>query len=109
MLLGGTQSLDDIIAATERAILVTRFWYIRGVNPRTLLFTGLTRDGTFLVENGKITRAVQNMRFNESPLFMLDKVEAIGRPVRLAGEQGGLVMPALRVRDFHFTSLSDAV
>jgi predicted Zn-dependent protease len=109
MLLGGDQSLEDIIASTERAILVTRFWYIRGVNPRTLLFTGLTRDGTFLVENGKITRAVQNMRFNESPLFMLDKVDAVGRPVRLSGESGGLVMPALRVRDFHFTSLSDAV
>jgi predicted Zn-dependent protease len=106
---GGTQSLDEIIAETERAVLVTRFWYIRPVNPRTLLFTGLTRDGTFLVENGKITRALKNMRFNESPLFMLDKLEAIGRPVRLSGDAGGLVMPALRVRDFHFTSLSDAV
>jgi predicted Zn-dependent protease len=102
-------SLDEIIAGTERAVLVTRFWYIRPVNPRTLLFTGLTRDGTFLVENGKITRALKNMRFNESPLFMLDKLEAIGTPMRLAGDSDGLVMPALRVRDFHFTSLSDAV
>ncbi len=109
MLAGGDQSLEQLVANTERAVLVTRFWYIRFVNPRTLLFTGLTRDGTFLVQNGRITRAIQNMRFNESPLFMLDKVEAIGRPVRLAGEQGGLVMPPLRVRDFHFTSMSDAV
>ena len=103
---GGTQTLDEIIASTERAVLVTRFWYIRPVNPRTLLFTGLTRDGTFLVENGRITRALKNMRFNESPLFMLDKLEAIGRPVRISGD---LAMPALRVRDFHFTSVSDAV
>jgi predicted Zn-dependent protease len=109
MVTGGTQSLDDIIASTERGVLVTRFWYIRPVNPRTLLFTGLTRDGTFLIENGKIARSLRNMRFNESPLFMLDKLDAIGRPVRLSGDAGGLVMPPLRVRDFHFTSLSDAV
>jgi predicted Zn-dependent protease len=103
------ESLDAIIASTERGVLVTRFWYIRPVNPRTLLFTGLTRDGTFFVENGKITRALKNMRFNESPLFMLDKLDAIGSPMRLSGDSGGLVMPPLRVRDFHFTSLSDAV
>jgi len=109
MVTGGTQSLDEIVASTERAVLVTRFWYIRPVNARTLLYTGLTRDGTFLVENGKITRALKNMRFNESPLFMLGKLEAIGRPVRLSGDAGGLVMPPLRVREFHFTSLSDAV
>jgi predicted Zn-dependent protease len=106
MVTGGTQSLDDIIASSERAILVTRFWYIRPVNQRTLLFTGLTRDGTFLVENGKIVRSLRNMRFNESPLFMLDKLDAIGRPIRLGGD---VLMPPLRVRDFHFTSLSDAV
>ena len=100
----------ELIASTDRAVLVTRFWYIRPVNPRTLLFTGLTRDGTFLVENGKITRALKNMRFNESPLFMLDKLDAIAAaPVRLAGDSAGMMMPSLRVRDFHFTSLSDAV
>lgn len=109
MLNGTNASLAEIIGSTQRAILVTRFWYIRSVNPRTLLFTGLTRDGTFLVEGGRITRAVRNLRFNESPLFMLDKVEAIGRAERLAGEQTGLVMPPLRVQDFHFTSMSDAV
>lgn len=106
---GGTESLEDIIKSTQRGVLVTRFWYIRGVNQRTLLFTGLTRDGTFLIEDGKISRPVKNMRFNESPLFMLDKLEAIGRPIRLSGDSSGLVMPPLRVRDFHFTSLSDAV
>ncbi len=110
-MVGGDQSLEQIIATTERGVLVTRFWYIRPVNARTLLYTGLTRDGTFLIENGKISRPVRNMRFNESPLFMLDKLEAIGKPVRLAGDfgGGGTAMPALRVRDFHFTSLSDAV
>lgn len=108
-MVGGDQSLEQIIASTERAVLVTRFWYIRPVNARTLLYTGLTRDGTFLIENGKIVRPVRNMRFNESPLFMLGKLEAVGKPVRLAGDFGGTVMPPLRVRDFHFTSLSDAV
>ena len=105
-MLGGDQSLDQLIASTERGVLVTRFWYIRPVNARTLLFTGLTRDGTFLIENGKIARSVSNMRFNESPLFMLNKLDAVGRPVRLGD---GLVMPPLRVRDFTFSSLSDAV
>ena len=105
-MLGSDQTLEQIIASTERGVLVTRFWYIRPVNARTLLFTGLTRDGTFLVEHGKIARSVRNMRFNESPLFMLGKLDAIGQPVRISD---GLVMPALRVRDFTFSSLSDAI
>ena len=103
---GGTQTLDEIIASTQRGILVTHCWYIRPVDQRTLVFTGLTRDGTFLIENGKISRSVKNFRFNESPLFMLNNLDAIGRPVRTSG---GDAMPALRVRDFSFTSLSDAV
>lgn len=108
---GGTQSVDDMIRSTPRGVLVTRLWYLREVDPRTILFTGLTRDGTFLIENGKISKAIQNFRFNESPLFMLNNVEALGAPVRLAGtEQGGdVVMPAIKVRDFNFTSLSEAV
>lgn len=105
-MLGGDQSLEQLIASTERGVLVTRFWYIRPVNARTLLFTGLTRDGTFLIENGRIARSISNMRFNESPLFMLNKLEGLGRPVRLSE---GLVMPAVKVRDFTFSSLSDAV
>jgi predicted Zn-dependent protease len=103
---GGTQTLDEIIASTQRGILVTHCWYIRPVDQRTLVFTGLTRDGTFLIENGKIARPIKNFRFNESPLFMLNNLDAIGRPVRTSG---GDAMPAIRVRDFSFTSLSDAV
>ncbi|MEP6833388.1 MAG: metallopeptidase TldD-related protein, partial [Gemmatimonas sp.] len=108
---GGTESLDDLIKGTTRGVLVTRLWYLREVDPRTILYTGLTRDGTFLIENGKVTKALKNFRFNESPLFMLNNLEALGRAERLAGtEQGGdVVMPAIRVKDFNFTSLSDAV
>ncbi|HVE80472.1 MAG TPA: TldD/PmbA family protein [Gemmatimonadaceae bacterium] len=108
---GGTESIDDMVRSTQRGILVTRLWYLREVDPRTILYTGLTRDGTFLVENGRITKAIRNLRFNESPLFMLNNLEAIGRPVRLAGTEAGgaVVMPPLKVRDFNFTSLSEAV
>jgi predicted Zn-dependent protease len=111
---GGTTSVEEMIASTSRGILVTRFWYIRPVDPRTILYTGLTRDGTFLIENGKITRSVKNLRYNESPIFMLNNLEAMGRPVRVsASEAGGpglaIVVPPLKVRDFSFTSLSDAV
>jgi len=108
---GGTSSVDDMIRSTERGILVTRLWYLREVDPRTILYTGLTRDGTFLIENGQVTRAVKNFRFNDSPLFMLNNLEMIGRPVRLAGTEAGgaVVVPPLKVRDFNFTSLSDAV
>ena len=108
---GGTQSTDELIASTPRGVLVTRLWYLRSVDPRTILYTGLTRDGTFLIENGKITKAVKNMRFNESPLFMLNNLDALGRPERVAGTEAGgdVVMPAIKVRDFNFTSLSDAV
>jgi predicted Zn-dependent protease len=110
-MLGGTASLDDMIKSTERGVLVTRLWYLREVDPRTILYTGLTRDGTFLIESGKISKAIRNFRFNESPLFMLNNLDMLGQPVRLAGtEQGGdVVMPAIKVRDFNFTSLSEAV
>ena len=85
-----------MIKSTPRGMLVTRLWYLREVDPRTILYTGLTRDGTFLIENGKITKAIRNFRFNESPLFMLNNLEMLGRAVRLAGtEQGGdIVMPS---------------
>ena len=105
-LAGGPRSTEQIIADTERAILVTRFWYIRFLDPRTVLVTGLTRDGTFLVENGRITRSLKNFRWNESPLFMLNKIEELGRPERTSP---GVFMPAIKARDFNFTSLSDAV
>lgn len=108
---GGTTSLDEMIKSTPRGILVTRLWYLREVDPRTILYTGLTRDGTFLIENGKISKAIKNFRFNDSPLFMLNNLEAMGPPVRLAGTEAGgaVVVPPIKVRDFNFTSLSDAV
>ena len=114
MLTGGTGSVDDLLASVDRGLLVTRFWYIRGVNARRLLYTGLTRDGVFMIENGSITGAVRNLRFNQSVLEMLNNVEAVGEPVRVvASESGGLgapvVVPPLVVRDFHFTSTSEAV
>jgi predicted Zn-dependent protease len=111
---GGETSLEEMIASTQRGILVTRFWYIRPVDPRTILYTGLTRDGTFLIENGKVTRAVKNLRYNESPIFMLNNIEAMGRPVRVSASEDGspglpIVVPPIKARDFTFTSLSDAV
>ena len=111
ILTGGTASMDEMIASTQRGILVTRLWYLREVDPRTILYTGLTRDGTFLIENGKVSRSVKNFRFNDSPLFMLNNLEAVGRPLRLSGTEGGgaVIMPPVKVRDFNFTSLSDAV
>jgi len=110
-LAGGTTSMDDMIKSTPRGVLVTRLWYLRLVDPRTILVTGLTRDGTFLIENGKISKAIKNFRFNESPLFLLSNLEALSPAVRIGGtEQGGpVVMPAIKAKDFNFTSLSDAV
>ncbi len=102
---GGTQSTADLIKGTAKGILVTRLWYIRAVDPQTLLYTGLTRDGTFYIENGQIKFPVKNFRFNESPVIMLNNLEAVGKPVRL----GGNLVPPLKIRDFTFTSLSDAV
>jgi len=102
---GGTQSLEDMIKSTKRGILVTRLWYIRSVDPQTLLYTGLTRDGTFYIENGKIMYPVKNFRFNESPVIMLNNLEALGKPQRINGS----LIPPMKVRDFTFTSLSDAV
>jgi predicted Zn-dependent protease len=114
MMAGGDATLDEMIASTERGLLVTRFWYIRSVDPRTILFTGLTRDGTFLVENGRITRAVKNMRWNESPIALLNHIEMMGQPIRVnasgSGDLGSnVVVPAIKARNFTFTSVSDAV
>ncbi|HJU91195.1 MAG TPA: TldD/PmbA family protein [Gemmatimonadaceae bacterium] len=105
-MLGGNASVEQLVQGTDRGILVTRFWYIRALDPRTVLNTGLTRDGTFLIEKGKITRSIKNFRWNESPLFMLNKIDALGKAEQV---RAGLVVPAMRVRDFTFTSLSDAV
>jgi predicted Zn-dependent protease len=113
-LMGGDSSVAQMIASTERGVLVTRFWYIRPVDQRTILFTGLTRDGTFLIENGKVTHAIKNFRYNESPIFMLNNVEAFGAPVRVSASEdsspgAAIIMPPLKIHDFNFTSLSDAV
>lgn len=102
---GGDKSLAELIKSTEKGILVTRLWYIRSVDPQTLLYTGLTRDGTFYIENGKIKFPVKNFRFNESPIIMLNNLEAMGKQVRINGD----LLPSLKVRDFTFSSLSDAV
>lgn len=102
---GGTSSLENMIKGTDRGILVTRFWYIRFVDPQTLLLTGLTRDGTFYIENGKIQFPIKNFRFNESPVIMLNNVEELGKPERT----DNMIVPPMKIRDFTFTSLSDAV
>ncbi|MCM4168325.1 Metalloprotease PmbA [Arenibacter antarcticus] len=102
---GGSASLEDLIKDTKKGILVTRLWYIRSVDPQTLLYTGLTRDGTFYIENGKIKHPVKNFRFNESPIIMLNNLETLGKQVRMNGD----LIPYMKVRDFTFTSLSDAV
>ncbi|WP_299212229.1 TldD/PmbA family protein [uncultured Aquimarina sp.] len=102
---GGDASLEDLIKGTKKGILVTRLWYIRTVDPQTLLYTGLTRDGTFYIENGKIKHPVKNFRFNESPIIMLNNLETLGKQVRIDGN----LVPYMKIRDFTFTSLSDAV
>ena len=102
---GGTDSLDALVKSVKRGVLVTRMWYIREVDPQTVLYTGLTRDGTFYVENGEIKYAIKNFRFNESPVIMLNNIEALGKPVRMNGS----LVPPMVVRDFTFSSLSDAV
>ncbi len=102
---GGDASLEDLIRSTRRGVLVTRTWYIRTVDPQTLLYTGLTRDGTYFIEGGEIAYAVKNFRFNESPVIMLNNLEALGRPVRINGN----LIPSMKIRDFTFSSLSDAV
>ncbi len=111
---GGNASLEDMIKDTKRGVLVTRLWYIRSVDPQTQLYTGLTRDGVFYIENGKIKHPVKNFRFNESPVIMLNNLETLGKQNRLGSGFGQFVggtflVPNMKVRDFTFTSLSDAV
>ncbi|MFN7992093.1 MAG: TldD/PmbA family protein [Bryobacteraceae bacterium] len=104
---GGTTSLEEMIATAGRAILVTRFWYIREVDPSEKIMTGMTRDGTFLVENGRLVAGLRNFRFNESLIEMLSKVEALGPVVRASGEEAmDMVVPAMKVGDFHFTEVT---
>ena len=104
---GDTQSIEQMIASTERGILVTRLWYIREVEPFEKMLTGMTRDGTFYVENGKVQNGVRNFRFNESLIHMLSNVEAMSVPVRACGEESfDMVVPAMKVKDFNFTEVT---
>lgn len=103
------KELVELVRGVERGVLVTRFWYNRMVDPRQILATGLTRDGTFLIEQGKIARPIKNLRYNESPAAVLKNLVALGRPERTAGDGLVLVVPPLVAKDFHFASVSDAV
>jgi predicted Zn-dependent protease len=102
---GGTGTVEDLVAGTDRGLLLTRFWYIRTVNPQTVALTGLTRDGVWLIEKGKVVGPVNNFRFNDSPVNLLKNMEAMSAAV----STGDMVVPAIRSRDFNFTSKSDAV
>ncbi len=104
---GGSKSVSDMIASTERGVLVTRLWYIREVDPYEKILTGMTRDGTFYVEGGKVKNGIRNFRFNESLVHMLANVEELGKPVRASGEESfDMVVPAMKVREFNFTEVT---
>lgn len=101
-LMDGTEaSLDDLIATVDKGLLITRFWYIRFVDPMKLLLTGMTRDGLFWIENGQVQHGVKNLRFNESPLEVIANIEMFGKPQRVHGD---CVVPPLKVKNFRFTS-----
>jgi predicted Zn-dependent protease len=101
------QTVEKMIASTERGVLVTRLWYIREVDPFEKILTGMTRDGTFLVENGKVQCGVRNFRLNESLIHMLSNVEAMSEPVRSSGEESfDMVVPAMKIREFNFTEVT---
>jgi len=104
---GGDASVEKMIASTDRGLLVTRLWYIREVDPYEKVMTGMTRDGLFLVENGRVTGAARNFRFNQSLIEMLKNVETLGPAVRATGEEAfEMVVPAMKVRDFHFSEVT---
>jgi predicted Zn-dependent protease len=110
---GPTHTLEEMIKSTPRGILVGRFWYIRATDPRTASSTGLTRDGVWWIENGKIAYPLKNFRFNQSTVKMLGpgNVLMVGKPERVGSSEGGggSLLPALKVREFNFTSQSEAV
>lgn len=108
---GGTKTLEEMIKGTKKGVLVTRLWYIRSVDPQSLLLTGLTRDGTFYIENGEIKHPIKNFRFNESPIIMLNNLEELGKQERTVSVESNInyLLPPIKARDFTFSSLSDAV
>jgi predicted Zn-dependent protease len=96
-----------MIASTERGVLVTRLWYIREVDPYEKIMTGMTRDGTFLIENGRVSRGLRNFRFNQGIIELLNNVEALSPSVRASGEEAfDMVVPAMKVRGFNFTEVT---
>lgn len=113
ILMSGTdKTIDEMISTTESGVLVTRFWYIRTVDQQTMLLTGLTRDGLFEISNGKISRPIKNFRFNESPMNVLQNILEIGKAENAVGSETGdlqIFAPALKVKKFNFSSLSDAI
>lgn len=101
------KTVEQMIASSERAILVTRLWYIREVDPYEKILTGMTRDGTFLVENGKVVCGLRNFRFNQSLIDMLSHVDEMSVPVRTSGEESfDMVVPAMKVKHFNFTEVT---
>ncbi len=104
---GGDKSVEDMVRSTEYGILVTRFWYIREVEPYEKVLTGMTRDGTFMVEDGRVTGGIRNFRFNQGIIDALSKVEMLGAPVRATGEESfEMVVPPMKIRDFHFSEVT---
>ncbi|MBZ5699604.1 MAG: TldD/PmbA family protein [Acidobacteriia bacterium] len=104
---GGNSSVDDMVRSTERGVLVTRLWYIREVDPYEKVLTGMTRDGTFLVQDGRVAGGIRNFRFNQSILEMLSNVELLGPAVRAAGEESfEMVVPPMKVNNFHFSEVT---
>ena len=107
VIVGGKSSVEDMIAQTERGTLVTRFWYIREVEPQSKVMTGMTRDGTFLIRNGELAGGVRNLRFNQSVVDLLRNVSCLSASVRASGEEAfDMVVPAMKVEDFRFTEVT---
>ncbi len=104
---GGESTVEQMVASTGRGVLVTRLWYIREVDPYEKIFTGMTRDGTFLVENGEVVAGLRNFRFNQGLMEMLSKVEMLSPSVRATGEETfDMVAPAMKIGDFRFTEVT---
>ncbi len=109
---GGDATLEDLIKSVKRGVLISTLWYIRSLDPQTMLLTGLTRDGVFYIENGEVKYPVKNFRWNESPAFVLRSVVGMTKSMRVTGKESGsanVSAPAMLVKEFHFSSLSDAV
>jgi predicted Zn-dependent protease len=104
---GGETPVEEMIASTKRGVLVTRLWYIREVDPYQKIMTGMTRDGTFLIEDGRVVRGLKNFRFNQNLIELLNNVEALSPAVRASGEETfDMVVPAMKANDFNFTEVT---